>query len=136
MERYGINGIGGVITFEITKKYIVKVSSQQGDPACIELLCLEMDRICEPFPKVVVGSKWLDEVDEKTISYLRIRHPQLRGSILISQIDLLTGPQYYYQVFTGASKRMGPDLMLVESIFGLFFHGVASDTAKLCPGTE
>lgn len=85
-----------------------------------------MEKICDPIAKMVVGSKWLRLIDEEETP-LSGDPKKLKGEYWNDRFDLLIDTEHYYQILTGESKRLSPNLMIVESKFGWFVHGLAAD---------
>ena len=121
-ERLNVSGYGGGYVASNMKRFAVGVGRQDGERPDCQLEGLATPKICEPLPKPSVED-WLDRIDQ-SVTPLADDPREIQGDLWTGRIDLLIGADQYWEVLTGDSLRLSPRLMLLDSIFGWFIHGV------------
>ena len=81
-----------------------------------------------PISRVAID-QWLQRIDALDLP-LAEDPEELRGESWNGEIDLLIVTEHYYEILTGETKRLSPQLMLVGSIVGWLVHGVVGDADR------
>ena len=127
-ERLDISGFGEGVSARSLKRLKLGLGGLNvNKPAC-DLECLETERICDPISRVAID-QWLQRIDALDLP-LAEDPEELRGESWNGEIDLLIGTEHYYEILTGETKRLSPQLMLVESIVGWLVHGVVGEADR------
>ena len=117
VEQQRVNVFGGGVEKLTMKKVVVTVKSRDGD---VDVVCLQMPKICDPVPAVSLG-EWRGRIGEENL--ILAEGVVKTGRHWNGQIDLLIGTQDLYAIIKDSTVRLSENLVAVDSIFGWLLHG-------------
>jgi hypothetical protein len=118
MEQQRVNVFGGGVEKLNMKKVVATLKSGEGN---IDVVCLQIPKICDPVPAVSLG-EWREHIEDQKL--VLAEGVVKTGRKWDGQIDLLIGTQDLYAILKDTTIRLGENLVAVESVFGWLLHGV------------